>query len=102
MRNFNVRKEQILEILRDDELTAREVYKLTPPEMSIQNVMVLLKRYHKFGYLHREKNENHIFVYRINPSGLKKLNYLIDKKEKITDLTELEEIIDLKRIIKSL
>ncbi len=102
MRNFNVRKEQILEILRNRELTARQVYNLTPPEMSIKTVMVLLKRYCKFGYLHREKNENNVFVYRINPSGEKKLDYLIDKKGKITDLTELKEIIDLKRIIKSL
>jgi len=102
MRNFNIRKREILEILRNEELTARQVYNLTPPEMSIKNVMVLLKRYHKFGYLHRERNEHHVFIYKINPTGLKKLKYLIDKKDKITDLIELEEIIDLKRTIKSL
>ncbi len=57
-------------------LTAREVFDKLSPEMSFTNVMVLLKRYHSFGYLHRHKNDKGKFVYRINPSGVIKLNYL--------------------------
>lgn len=45
--------------------------------------MVLLKRYHKFGYLHREKNQNSVYVYRMNPTGVKKLEYLLKNQQEV-------------------
>ncbi len=43
--------------------------------------MVLLKRYHTFGYLHREKNQYDVYVYQMTNTGIKKLNYLLKNKE---------------------
>ena len=78
MRNFNLRKRQFLEIIHKyGKLTAREVWILMRFEIGIKNVMVLLKRYHSFGYLHRKKNENGIYVYSMNPTGVKKLQNLL-------------------------
>ncbi|MBA7516083.1 hypothetical protein ES705_08128 [subsurface metagenome] len=78
MKHFNLRKRQFLELIQKfGELTAREVFILMRFKMGIKNVMVLLKRYHDFGYLHREKNEMGIFVYSLNLTGAKKLKYLL-------------------------
>lgn len=85
MRNYNVRKRQFLELTyRFGQLTARDIEKLTV-NIGIKNVMVLLKRYHVFGYLHRQKNQNGVFVYSLNPTGEKKLFYLLKKKKAISE-----------------
>ncbi len=82
MKNYNVRKIQFLELIHKfGELTAREIWSLTHFLIGIKNIMVLLNRYHAFGYLHREKNQNNIFVYSINPTGVKKLKYLLNHEQ---------------------
>ncbi len=78
MENYNLRKHQFLELIyKHEELTAREIEVLTHFEIGIKNIMVLLKRYHTFGYLHRKKNKNGVFAYKINKTGIKKLIYLL-------------------------
>lgn len=78
MEKYNVRKRQFLElILEFGELTAKEIENLTHFKIGIKNIMVLLKRYHSFGYLHRQKNGNGVFVYSLNTTGEKKIQYLL-------------------------
>jgi len=76
---YNIRKRQFLELIyKSGKLTAREIETLTDFTLEIKNIMVLLKRYHNFGYLHRKKNKKKVFVYSINPTGVKKLEYLLN------------------------
>jgi len=76
---YNIRKKQFLELIFEfDKLTAKEIEKLTDFTLGIKNIMTLLKRYHNFGYLTRKKNDNGVFVYRLNPTGIKKLEYLLN------------------------
>lgn len=86
MRNYNVRKQQFLEfIYRFGELTARDIEKLTNFEVGIKSIMVLLKRYHVFGYLHRQKNADGVFAYSMNKTGEKKLLCLLKNKKAISE-----------------
>ncbi len=75
---YNIRKRQFLELIyKSGKLTAREIETLTDFTLGIKNIMILLKRYHNFGYLHRKKNDEKVFVYSMNPTGVKKLEYLL-------------------------
>jgi len=88
MKNYNVRKRQFLELIyKFGKLTAREIETLTDFTIGIKNIMVLLKRYHNFGYLHRQKNIYGVFVYRLNPTGEKKLLYLLKNKSDFQKIT---------------
>jgi len=84
MKYYNIRKRQFLELIyKSGELTARDIEELTHFKIGIKNIMVLLKRYHEFGYLHREKNQNGVYVYQMNPTGVKKLTYLIKTDKEV-------------------
>lgn len=85
MRNYNVRKRQFLTLIyKFGKLTAREIERLTD-NIGIKNIMVLLKHYHVFGYLHRQKNIDGVFVYSLNPTGENKLIYLLKNKKAISE-----------------
>jgi len=70
------RKKIILSILnKEKNLTANQILERMDFETTIQSLATLLLRYTKrFGYLHREKNHNK-YIYRLNPTGLRKLRY---------------------------
>jgi len=74
---YNERKLEVLDILnKERNLTARQILDRIDEDITMKCLTALLTRYHRFGYLHREKNHNK-FIYKLNPCGIKKLNWLM-------------------------
>jgi len=61
-------------------MTAWDIWEVMSDQTTIESLRTLLLRYKFFGYLAREKDKNGVFVYSIKPKGVKKLEYLQEKK----------------------